>query len=91
MNITSYSIREELAQDFSRVCAELAAARLRQIEKDTPANRAAIAECWARIDAVLDMHLFDTYLQESEGAMTKRTPCIATNDFPGAGIAPEEA
>ena len=67
MNITSYSLRDELAVDFSRACAQLAEARLRQIEKDTPANRAAVAERWARIDAVLDMYLLDTNLQEGSG------------------------
>ena len=66
MNITSYSLREELAVDFSRACAQLAEARLRQIEKDTPANRAAVAECWARIDAVLDMYLLDMQLRGVE-------------------------
>jgi hypothetical protein len=66
MNITSYSLREELAVDFSRACAQLAEAQIRQDEKDTPANRAAVAECWARIDAVLDMYLLDTHLQEGK-------------------------
>jgi hypothetical protein len=66
MNITSYSLREELAVDFSRACAQLVEARLRQVEKDTPANRAAVAECWARIDTLLDMHLLDTYLQKGK-------------------------
>jgi len=66
MNIASYSLREELTVDFSRASAQLAEARLRQVEKDTPANRAAVTECWARIDAVLDMHLLDTYFQKGK-------------------------
>jgi hypothetical protein len=64
MNIISCSLRDELSVDFSRVCAQLAEARLRQAEKDMPSNRAVVAECWARIDAVLDMHLLDTHFQE---------------------------
>ncbi len=64
MNIISCRLRDELGVDFSRACAQLAEARLRQVEKDMPANRAAVAECWARIDAVLDMYLLNTYLQE---------------------------
>ena len=66
MNITSYSLHKELNVDFSRACAQLAEARLRQDGKDTPANRAAVVECWARIDAVLDMYLLDTYLQKGQ-------------------------
>jgi hypothetical protein len=66
MNIINCSLRDELSVDFSRARAQLAEARLRQDEKDTPANRAAVAECWTRIDAVLDMHLLDMQLQEAE-------------------------
>ena len=66
MNIISCSLRDELSVDFSRARAELAEARLRQDEKDTSANRAAVAECWTRIDAVLDMYLLDMQLQEVE-------------------------
>ncbi len=66
MNIISCSLRDELSVDFSRACAQLAEARLRQDEKDTSTNRAAVAECWTRIDAVLDMYLLDMQLQEVE-------------------------
>jgi hypothetical protein len=66
MNIISCSLRDELSVDFSQACAQLAETRLRQDEKDTPANRAAVAEHWARIDAVLDMYLLDTYLQKGK-------------------------
>ncbi len=64
MNFISCNLRDELGVDFSRACAELAEARLRQAEKDMPANRAAVAECWAQIDAVLDMHLLGTHPQQ---------------------------
>ncbi len=63
MNIISCSLRDELSVDFSRACAQLAEARLRQDEKDTSASRAAVAECWTSIDAVLDMHLLDMQLR----------------------------
>jgi hypothetical protein len=83
MNIISCSLRDELSVDFSRARAQLAEARLRQDKKDTSANRAAVAECWTRIDAILDMYLLDTYFQE--GAMTERAPCTGVNDYPGSG------
>jgi hypothetical protein len=64
MKIIGCSLREALRVDFSRTCAQLAEARLRQDEKDTSANRAAVAECWTRIDAVLDMYLLDMHLRK---------------------------
>jgi hypothetical protein len=66
MNIINCSLRDELSVDFSRARAELAEARLRQDEKDTSANRAAVAECWTRIDAVIDMYLLDMQLRKVE-------------------------
>jgi hypothetical protein len=66
MNIINCGLRDELSVDFSRACAQLAEARLRQDEKDTSANRAAVAECWTSIDAVLDIYLLDMQLQEVE-------------------------
>lgn len=51
------SIRDELALDFDRVRLELLEARLLQREKDTPAHRKAVADCSARLDAVLDRYL----------------------------------
>ncbi len=66
MNSVSCSLRDELGVDFSRACAQLAEARLRLHEKDTSANRAAVAECWVRIDAVLDMYLLDMQLRKVE-------------------------
>ena len=66
MNIIGCSLRDELSVDFSRACAQLAEARLCQDEKDTSASRAAVAECWTRIDAVLDMYLLDMQLRKVE-------------------------
>ncbi|RFU22478.1 hypothetical protein [Geodermatophilus marinus] len=54
---TGAGIRDVLEADFARACTEWSAARSRQAAKDTPAHRAAVAGCRARIDAVLDMHL----------------------------------
>ena len=46
-----------IRRDFTVTCSQLAQARLRQREKDSATNRASVAECWARIDALLDLHL----------------------------------
>jgi hypothetical protein len=51
------SLRAELGSAFFRCCAQLAEARRRQRRKDTPRNRDAVAECRARVDAVLDLYL----------------------------------
>jgi hypothetical protein len=51
------SLESVLALDFTVASSELADARFQQSCKDTPVNRAAVAEARARIDAVLDMYL----------------------------------
>jgi hypothetical protein len=51
------NLKSVLDLDFAMACSELADARLEQSCKDTPGNRAAVAEARARIDALLDMHL----------------------------------
>jgi hypothetical protein len=57
VNITVDSLHEVLVLDFCTAHSELAETRLQQRCKDTPGNRAAVAEARARIDAVLDMYL----------------------------------
>jgi hypothetical protein len=57
MTVTMLDLRDELSVDFAAACAVLAEARLRQEQKDTHANRAAVAECWSQVDAVLDLYL----------------------------------
>jgi hypothetical protein len=57
MASTTLDLQSDLELDFDRVCAELVEARLHQQQKDTPANRAAVVSCWARIDRVLDLYL----------------------------------
>jgi len=51
------SLADQIAGDFTRTCAELAKARHHQRQKDTPAHRAAVADCRAQVDAVLDLFL----------------------------------
>jgi hypothetical protein len=41
--------------DVTAVRSELSEARARLRQKDSPGNRASVAECWARIDALLDL------------------------------------
>ncbi|MGK5113665.1 MULTISPECIES: hypothetical protein [unclassified Geodermatophilus] len=50
-------LRTDLGIDFAGACQELARARVRQQRKDTPQNRAAVADCLVRIDLVLDVYL----------------------------------
>jgi hypothetical protein len=57
MTVETADLHEQLAVDLAGVCADLDAARLRHAQKDTPAHRAAVAACRARIDALLDLHL----------------------------------
>jgi hypothetical protein len=57
MTVLCTSLAVELQDDFSRARAQLGEARLQQAEKDTPANRAGVAQCLTLIDAVLDMYL----------------------------------
>jgi hypothetical protein len=57
MSVICASLAEELQLDFLQASEQLARARLRRAEKDTSANRVAVAECRAHIDAVLDMYL----------------------------------
>jgi len=57
MITTVYTLESALGVAFATTCGELAEARLQRHHKDSPANRAAVAEARARIDAVLDMYL----------------------------------
>jgi hypothetical protein len=56
-DVTAGDIRHELEIDFDLVRVRLIEARLRQQAKDTPANRAAVAEYRTRMDTVLDLLL----------------------------------
>jgi hypothetical protein len=57
MTVTVADIRHELGTNFALACERLAEARLRQEEKDTPNNRAAVRARRTRIDTVLDLYL----------------------------------
>ncbi|MGY1823240.1 hypothetical protein [Geodermatophilus sp. SYSU D00079] len=57
LTATTSGLRDELEISFARASCDLAEARTRQAAKDTPGHRAAVAECRARLDAVLDMYL----------------------------------
>ena len=46
-----------LGVDFTLARVALYEARHQQALKDTPSSREAVAEAWARIDALLDMHV----------------------------------
>ena len=55
------SVQEDVVDqfqvDFSEACAELARLRNRRMSKDSTGNRAAVDECYDRIDALLDLFL----------------------------------
>ena len=57
MTIVQDHLVDQIGVDFAEACAELTRARLRRQQKDDNANRAAVAECHARIDVVLDLFL----------------------------------
>jgi hypothetical protein len=57
MSVLTDSLVEEITLELSRACVDHRQARLQHREKDTPANRALVAECSAGIDALLDMYL----------------------------------
>jgi hypothetical protein len=60
---TVENLESVLGLDFSSACSQLVDARLDQRCKDSPANRAAVAEARARVDAVLDMYLEADHLR----------------------------
>jgi len=62
MSPTCASLADELQRDFYEARTQLALARSQQARKDTPANRATVAEWLTVIDAVLDMHLETRHL-----------------------------
>ena len=57
MITTADDLPSVLGLDFSLARDALLEARLRHALKDTPTNRRAVAEAWARIDALLDMYV----------------------------------
>jgi hypothetical protein len=57
MPMVADSLVEELTLELSHVSAEYGEAVVQLREKDTPANRALVADCSAKIDSLLDMYL----------------------------------
>jgi hypothetical protein len=51
------SLIEELILELSRASAEYSQAAGQLRDKDTPANRALVAECSTKINSLLDMYL----------------------------------
>jgi hypothetical protein len=57
MTIVQDTLGSEIILDLFGARAELAEARHDQAERDCAENRAAVAECHARIDSLLDLFL----------------------------------
>jgi hypothetical protein len=57
MTIVQDTIASAILTDLSGARSELAEALRDQAERDCAVNRAAVAECHARIDALLDLFL----------------------------------
>ena len=55
MMLVSDSLTESIELDFREACLELDRARAAWRAKDTPAARRRLAQCVARVDAILDM------------------------------------
>ncbi len=56
MTVAGDPLVDERSLVLSRACIELARARLRHSEKDTPDHRSAVARCRAEVDALLDCY-----------------------------------
>jgi hypothetical protein len=57
MTVLQDTLEGEVLLDLSEVSVQLAEARRHQEERDCAANRAAVAECRAQLDALLDLLL----------------------------------
>ena len=57
MSTVTSNVLTELEEDLSYARLELADARFRRRQKDTPHNRHAIEQCLHHIDTLLDMIL----------------------------------
>jgi|tagenome__1003787_1003787.scaffolds.fasta_scaffold15788850_2 hypothetical protein len=57
MTLVLDDLHTELEAAFTQARTQLIAARLQQLEKDTPIHRASVIDCRARIDGVLDLYL----------------------------------
>ena len=57
MTIVQDTLGNAILLDLTRAWVELTEARTLQAERDSADHRAAVAECQARIDSLLDMFL----------------------------------
>lgn len=57
MTIVQDTLGNAILLDLTRAWVELTEARTLHAERDSAAHRAAVAECHARIDSLLDMFL----------------------------------
>lgn len=79
-------LRRAIELDFASMCTQLTEARQRQRQKDSTGNRASVAECRARIDAILDLHL------ETEGRRGADVPAARPDcAFAAAGPSAPDA
>jgi hypothetical protein len=79
MTILQDTLGSEILLDLSGVRVDLVEARRNQAERDCAVNRAVVAECHARIDALLDL-----FLETSATSATSRGPSGPSPARPGA-------
>jgi hypothetical protein len=66
---------DEFQHPFSRARAQLVEARRKQAERDTPANRAAVAGCLTLMEALLDMYLETGPLTRESAKSSREREC----------------
>ena len=86
MTVVLDDLETQIDADLTEVWIELAQARLRQRAEDSPANRAAVAECRTRMDVVLDLVLETRRLRVyHQDASRLRTETSVAGPRPGDG------
>jgi hypothetical protein len=75
MTVVQDDLAAQITADLGRVRRQLTQAQHRQRVKDSETNRAAVAECRARIDVVLDL-----FLETSRGELSTVPPEGASPD-----------
>lgn len=84
-------LRNAMERDFTVTCSRLAVARLRPSQMDSPVNRALVAECRVRIDAILDTYLgaqpCSERLPHGRSPLAHRVPRVDRRHGPRSGTA----
>lgn len=75
MTIVQDTLGNAILLDLTRAWGELTEARTLQAERDCAAHRAAVAECHARIDSLLDMFLETCSWTPSTARGDAAAPC----------------